>query len=154
MDRNFMPEELAEYIRKEAEKSGYEIVDLATRGGRGFFLEIILDKEGGITLDECTAFNRKITSWMDEQKMFESGYTLDVCSPGLDRPLKSDSDFVWALDKQVQVKTHEPVNGKSAVIGKLIKADAGKDITIEDEDGSEVRIERSNVAKAKLWVAV
>lgn len=154
MDRNFMPEELSEYIRKEAENSGYEIVDLATRGGKGFFLEIVLDKEGGITLDECTAFNRKVTSWMDGQKMFEGGYTLDVCSPGLDRPLKSDSDFMWALNKQIQVKTHEPVNGKSAVIGKLIKTDGDKDITIQDEDGSEVRIERSNVARAKLWVSV
>jgi ribosome maturation factor RimP len=154
MDSSIIPKELSEYIRKEAENSEYEIVGLTARGGRGFFLEIVLDKKGGITLDECTAFNKRIRSWMDEQKMFEGGYTLEVCSPGLDRPLRNDNDFLWALDKQVQVKTHEPVDGKSAVIGKLVKADGGQDITIEDEDGNEVRIERTNVAKAKLWVSI
>ena len=46
------------------------------------------------------------------------------------------------------------MNGKSAVVGKLVKADGGHGITVEDEDGSEVRIEKSNVAKAKLWVSI
>ncbi|MBD3425676.1 MAG: hypothetical protein GF409_00435 [Candidatus Omnitrophica bacterium] len=149
-----VPEDLLDYINKEAESSGYQVVDLTTRGGKAFFLEIILDKEGGITLDECTHFNRTVSTWIDDQKMFELGYTLDVCSPGLDRSLKKDNDFLWALGKQVRVRTYEPVEEKRQLTGKLIKADGDKDITIEDEQGRQVRIARKNVAKAKLCLSL
>jgi ribosome maturation factor RimP len=149
-----IPEELAGFIREEAEKAGYQLVEITTRSGNAFFVEIVIDKKGGITLDECSDFNRKIMSWMDENKMFEGGYTLDVCSPGLDRELRTEGDFWWALGKQVRVTTHEPVEKMSSIIGKLVKANEKEGITVEQDNGSTVHVDKNNVAKAKLWVSI
>ena len=154
-DREIIPEELKQYINEEVKRSGYELVDIVTRGGRGFFLEIIIDKEGGITADECGAFNRETMSWIDEQGLFEGGYTIDVCSPGLDRLLRSDNDFIWAVGKQVEMNMHEPVEGKSTVVGKLLDVNNEEaSVEIEDKDGTPISITRSNIARAKLWVSI
>ena len=152
MEKDRIPEELTQFIREEAEKANYELVDIIARGGRGLFLEIVIDKEGGITLDECGNFNKRIISWMDGQNKYNRGYTLDVCSPGLDRELKSDKDFSWAVGRQVEVKTHEPLDKKTSVIGKLLKGNAEEGVTIEAEDNT-VCIGRDNIAKVRLWVS-
>jgi len=149
-----MPEKLHQYIRDEAERSGYQVVDISTRGGKGFFLEIVLDKEGGITLDECGSFNRRISAWIDGEKLFGGGYTLDVCSPGLDRILRSASDFIWAFGKEVEVTTHEPVEGRSAIVGRLLEGNLDEGLTLERELGDEVRIESGNIARARMHVKI
>ncbi len=153
MEKGRIPEELAEFIREEAQKSDYELVDISAGGGKELFLEVVVDKEGGITLDECSSFNRKIMSWIDGRNIFRQGYTLDVCSPGLDRELKSDSDFSWAIGKQVEVRMHEPLDKKSSVIGKLLKGSTEEGITVESEGGT-ICVEKGNIAKVRLWVSV
>jgi ribosome maturation factor RimP len=149
-----IPEELTKFIREEIRKMDYELVDISTRGSRTFFLEIVIDNEGGITLDECGSFNRKITSWIDYNNIFESGYTLDVCSPGLDRILKSDMDLLWAAGKQVEIRMHEPVDSKNVIIGKLVRADDKDTLTIETVDGSTVCIDKTNVTRVKLRMKI
>ncbi|MFC1549162.1 ribosome maturation factor RimP [Candidatus Omnitrophota bacterium] len=148
-----IPESLEKFITKEAERLGYELVDMSTRGGGGFYLEIMIDKEGGITLDECSDFNRGVSSWIETESLFGDNVTIDVCSPGLDRVLKKEKDFLWAVGKQVKIKTREPVNGKSAVIGKLLEAGSEEDLVVEEEDGDKISIKKDNVAKARLWLA-
>ena len=147
-------EKLAEYIREEAKKADYQLVNISTRGSNTFFMEVVLDKEGGITLDECGKFNRKISSWIDKQSLFEKRYTIDVCSPGLDRDLKSRDEFAWALGKKVKVTTHEPVDGNNVIIGELIEVDGDKEIIVEKEEGNKVRVERRNISKAKLHIEI
>ncbi|MGB2662127.1 MAG: ribosome maturation factor RimP [Candidatus Omnitrophota bacterium] len=149
-----VPEELREHIREEAERSNYRLVGITTKGGDSFLMEVVLDKEGGITLDECGEFNRRISSWVEEQNLFRSGFTLDVSSPGLDRELKEDGDFSWAVGKEVKITVHEPVNGKSAIIGILVEADAGKDLVVEEDEGNKLTVARGNIAKARLWVKI
>jgi ribosome maturation factor RimP len=149
-----VPEELRDHIREEAEKSNYQLVGITTKGGDSFFMEVVLDKEGGITLDECGEFNRRISFWIEEQNLFRSGFTLDVCSPGLDRQLKEDGDFSWAVGKEVKITVHAPVNGKSAIIGVLVEADAGKDLVVEESEGDKLTVARDNIAKAKLWAKI
>ncbi|MGB2629752.1 MAG: ribosome maturation factor RimP [Candidatus Omnitrophota bacterium] len=149
-----IPEKLTEHIRKEAEKADCQVVNISTRGGASFFIEVILDKEGGITLDECGEFNRKISSWVNRQNIFGGKYTIDVCSPGLDRGLKSEDEFSWAVGKNVKVTTYEPVDGSNVIIGKLVEMDGDKEIIVEKEEGDKVRVERKNVSKAKLHVVI
>jgi ribosome maturation factor RimP len=148
-----MPEELVKFIREEAERSNYELVDISAKGGRESFLEVVIDKEGGVTLDECSSFNRKIMSWIDEQNVFDRGYTLDVCSPGLDRELKSDNDFSWAIGKQVEVKVHEPLDKKNLIVGKLLKGNTEEGVTIE-ADGNTFCVKKDNIVKVRLWFSV
>ena len=149
-----VPEELKDHIRKEAERAGYQLVGITTKGGDSFLMEVTIDTEGGITLDECGKFNRKISSWIEEQNLFKGGFTLDVCSPGLDRELKEEGDFAWAIGKDVKITVHEPINGKSAIIGKLLEVSEDKDIVVEDAESGTVTISKNNIAKAKLWVKI
>jgi ribosome maturation factor RimP len=149
-----IPEELKEHIREEAERFDYQLVDISTKGRDTFFMEVVLDKEGGITLDECGEFNRRITSWIEEQNLFKGSYTLDVCSPGLDRELKSEGDFSWALGKEVKVTMHKAIGGKSVIIGELLEVDNKTDIVIKEAGGSKIHVDMDNVAKAKLHVEI
>ena len=151
MDRARMPERLEEFIAEEARNSNYELVDILSGGGRGISLEIVIDKKGGITLDECGTFNKKVASWMDAEHIFHSVYTLDVCSPGLDRELRSERALRWARGKQVRVSIQEPLDGKSPIMGELVDADLKKGITVKDDTDNTVFIEESNIFKIRLW---
>lgn len=151
MTMKHIPDELAQYIREEAERLHYQLVDIAAKGGYTLLLEIILDKEVGITLDECSDFNRNITSWIEEHGVFDGGYTLDVCSPGLDRKLKNDSDFLWAQGKDICVTTYEPIDGKRKIVGKLLRLDGKGDIIIDERGGSTLHIGKEAIASARLY---
>ncbi|MFH1836554.1 MAG: ribosome maturation factor RimP [Candidatus Omnitrophota bacterium] len=152
MDKNNIMEELLAFIEKETEKSGYIIVDV--KAGRGAsFVDVVLDKEGGITLDECAQFNLRICKWTEENDAFVKDVTVDVCSPGLDRELKSNSEFKWGMGKEVEVRFCEPVDGQSRAIGKLSDLNEDRDVTIVDEEGKNIVIEGVNVKKVKLHVS-
>jgi len=155
--RTFMakiPEILNKHIQEEAQKLGYIIVDVTASGGRSTAVEITLDKEGGITLDECGNFNRKIISWIEGNDDLPQRYTLDVCSPGIDRVLKSDNDYSWAKGKDIEVRVWEPVQEKKEFIGKLVEFSLDGKISIETEDGENIIIEKDNVTKARLHVKI
>ncbi len=149
-----IPEELVEYITGEAKNAGYVLVNVSSRGSRSFVIEVALDKEGGITLDECSAFNRKIKSWIEEKDIVGGNVALDVCSPGLDREIKSDREFLWAMGKNVQVRTHERVGDNNVVTGKLLEGSSEKDISVETGEGDTVLIQRENIAKIRLCVTI
>ncbi|MFC1570683.1 ribosome maturation factor RimP [Candidatus Omnitrophota bacterium] len=147
-----IPEELENFIQEEVKRGDYQLVDIVSRGKAS--LEIVLDKEGGITLDECADFNRTVSAWIDEKEMFAGAYTLDVSSPGIDRVLKSDRDFEWAVGKDIEVKMYEPIGEVREVTGKLIETNSGENIIVEDEAGTAVSIGRNNVSRAKLKVCI
>jgi len=148
--KNLQTEQVETYIRQESEKAGYEIVDLTIRGGRKLTVEVILDKEGGINLDECSSFNRHIVSWIEEGESDPDNFTIDVCSPGLDRELKSASSFTWAIGKKIKVITREPVQGKTVVDGILTERNTKGDIAVEVKDGEILNIVNNNINKVKL----
>lgn len=147
---NLKTEQVETYIRQEIEKAGYEIVELTIRGGRKLTVEAILDKEGGITLDECSSFNRHIVSWIEEGEIDAGNFTIDVCSPGLDRELKSDSSFTWAIGKEVKVFTREAVEGDMVIKGILTERNTKGDIVLEVESGEMLSVENNNLNKVKL----
>ncbi|MDP8299059.1 MAG: hypothetical protein P9L88_04070 [Candidatus Tantalella remota] len=149
-----IPEELLEHIRNEAKDAGYQLVDIISRGGSGVLIEIVMDKEGGITIDECSSFNRKILSWIEDSAVISSAYILDVCSPGLDRPLKTENDYKWAEGKQIEIIMNEPVDGKNNLIGKLLESEEDSCIVVEETEGNFVRVSKTNVAKARLKVCI
>ncbi len=149
-----IPEELLDHIQKEAKDAGYQLVDIVSKGGSGVLLEVVMDKEGGITLDECSTFNRRIMSWINDGEKISSGFILDVCSPGLDRPLKSENDYKWAEGKLVEISVHEPVDGKSNLLGKLMESDEKNSVVVEDVEGNSVQVNKTNVAKARLKICI
>ena len=148
-----IPEKLAEFIKSEAEKAEYCLLDIVSRQGAGFSLDITIDKQGGITLEECSDFNRKVSSWMEESATCGDIFTVDVSSPGLDRTLKTDADLEWATGKQITITTYEPVQEKKHFDGKLL-SHGDQDITVKRSSGDTIELKRKNIAKARLRVEI
>lgn len=117
--------------QKLADKMNYELVDAElVKEGPGRYLRIYIDRPGGISLDELEKFHREIQPQLDRVDYD----FLEVCSPGLDRPLKKDRDFEHALGGKVEVRLFKPVDGKKLFEGALRAWDA-ETVTIEDASG-------------------
>ncbi len=127
-------------------EQGLEIVEVEFKQGKEPALTVYIDKEGGVDLDACEKFHRAIDPVLDEVDPTEGApYTLNVSSPGLDRPLKTDRDFEKRLGEKVEVKLFAPMQGKKLFEGKLLSFDSAC-VCIE-EKGQPLKIERTKIAK-------
>lgn len=135
---------VAPLSRRLAEEMGFEFVDAElVKEGPGRYLRIYLDKEGGFTLDDCEKFHRAI-----QPKVEAVDYDfLEVSSPGVDRPLKTDVDFARAMDSEIEVKLYKPLDGRKVYEGTLTAFDEGS-LTIETIEGSRT-IARRDAAQVK-----
>ena len=118
------------------------------REGPERVLRITLDKPGGITMEECAQVNTKLGEILEQSNAINEHYVLEVTSPGLDRTLKKDSDFEWALGKNIKVSTYGPLDGKNVFKGKLFGL--GDNAIVIEENGVSTEIPRDMIAKAKL----
>ena len=130
---------------------GLELVDVEyRRESRGWILRLYIDKEGGITVDDCARTSREIGRTLDVEDLIPTAYTLEVSSPGLTRPLKDVKDFLKYRNRLIKVRTFAPVGGQRQFKGRLLGF-SEKGIQVETE-GRIVEIPLSNVAKANLEV--
>ncbi len=146
-------EETSERVRSIADaivaEQGMELVDVEyRREARGWVLRLYIDKEGGVTLEDCTRISREVGRSLDVEDFILNPYTLEVSSPGLDRPLKKEKDFLRFRDRLVRIKTVSPMEGRRQFRGRLLGL-SGDRIQIEME-GRVIDIPLSNVAKANL----
>lgn len=118
------------------------------RESGGMVLRLLVDKEDGITLDECTSLNNEIGGILDEKNVIEDKYTLEVASPGLDRPLKTRRDFERVMGKRIYLHTYEPVNDKRDYEGIVLSVDDEK-VTVDNVD---IRLDKISKAKLKIEV--
>ena len=127
-----------------AQKMGYEFVDVELAKEHGAaFLRIFVDKEGGMSLDDCSAFHHAI---MGELEDLEYDY-LEISSPGVDRPLKRDKDFEKAKGETVEVKLYRAIDGVKLVQGELLGLE-GDQVVLGTEAG-EKRFARRDCAYVK-----
>jgi ribosome maturation factor RimP len=130
---------------------GIELVDIEyRRESKGWVLRLYLDKEGGVTLDDCTRISQEVGRSLDVEDFIQTPYILEVSSPGLTRPLKTEKDFVKYRDHLIQVKTVDPVVNRRRFKGRLLGI-SGKQIEIKSDEGV-FQIPFSNVAKANLEI--
>ena len=99
--------------------SDYELVDVEYVKERDWYLRIFVDKAGGIDLDDCQAISEKIGAKLDEISIINGAYILEVSSPGIDRILKKDKDFIREAGKIVDVTLYAPIDGKKIFVGEL-----------------------------------
>lgn len=131
---------------------GYEIVDVEfVKEGANRYLRVYMDKEGGVTLDDCEAVSRALSDRLDEEDFIEESYILEVSSPGLGRPLKKDKDFKRSLGELVEIRLFRPVEKQKEFCGVLRAYDA-ETVTVEEEDGTERCFARSQIALIRLAV--
>ena len=138
--------ELAEPIIKELDLDLVDIEYLPQRG-RGI-VRITIDKDGGVTLDDCTKVNREVGYILEIKDLFFHPYQLEVSSPGLERPLKTLGDFEKFLGRKISIKTSELLNGKRNFKGTLQQVQNG--IVLLEMDGGLWKIPFSLVRHAKL----
>ena len=140
-------EEKLPRIKKAIEDSGAELVDLSFRRyGQKSHVTIIADKEGGITLDDCAAINIKLSPIFDE--IVHGAYYLEVNSPGLDRPLRTESDFIRVMGQALKVFYRDPSGKTLEVSGKLRGVQNGKAEIARGRDGQPVWVPLDSVVKA------
>ena len=97
----------------------YELVDVEYVKERDWYLRVFVDKAGGIDLDDCQAISEKLGAKLDEVAIINVAYILEVSSPGIDRILKKDKDFVREAGKVVDVTLYAPINGQKLFVGEL-----------------------------------
>lgn len=136
------------------EGEGLSLVDIEyTRERSGWVLRVLIDRKEGITLDDCARVSREFGQLLDVEDIIPTSYRLEVSSPGLDRPLKKEEDFVKYSGRRVRIKTKDQVSGRRNFKGALLDCTEGK--IMVKVDGSEVfTIPLSSILKANLEVEV
>ena len=133
------------------EELGLELVEVQYRREQsGWVLRLFIDKQGGITLDNCAAVSREVSQLLDIEDFIDQAYSLEVSSPGLDRPLKSMAEFERFVGRKAKIKTLEPIGGENVFIGKINKTE--EESIVLDVGTKEMTILFSQVEKARLEV--
>jgi ribosome maturation factor RimP len=135
------------------EREGYELVEVEWgREGPAWVLRFFVDRPGGVTVDHCQELSRTIEPVLDVEDFIEPAYSLEVSSPGLDRPLRKPADFTRFAGQQVKVKAYGPVDGSTGPrknwSGTLRGFEDGK--VLVEVDGVVHAIPHDRIAKAHL----
>jgi ribosome maturation factor RimP len=130
----------------------YELYDLEyLKEGGTWCLRIFIDKVGGVSINDCEAASRRIEKVSDEKDPIEQSYTLEVSSPGIDRPLKKDADFERHKGSLVDVRLYKPIEKTKEFRGTLEGLSDGE-IAIVDESGNRLAFPKAEVALVRLAV--
>jgi len=130
---------------------GMELVDIEyRRESRGWVLRLYLDREGGVTLDDCTRVSQEVGRILDVEDFIQTPYMLEVSSPGLSRRLKTEKDFMKYRGHLIKVKTFDSIENRRQFKGRLLGISENK-LEIESDSGI-FQIPLPNVARANLEI--
>jgi ribosome maturation factor RimP len=129
---------------------GYELVDFE-RPGKGKLLRVYIDKTGGINVDDCASVSNHLSRVFAVEGVDYD--RLEISSPGLDRPLKKEQDFVRYAGHKARIKLRVPVAGQRNFVGVLRETREGK-VEIEVDDGKKLSLDLANLDKARLVPAI
>ena len=133
------------------EEYGFELVDVEyVKEGGTWYLRTYIDKEGGISIDDCEKVSRRLSDILDEKDYIDDTYIMEVSSPGLGRPLKKEKDFKRSLGKEgVDIRTYRMIDKQKEFTGIL--KDYDKDtVTIELENETLKTFEKGDIALIRL----
>jgi len=133
-------------LERSVEQIGYELVDLEM-SNRGKLLRLFIDKPGGVTIDDCALVSEQVSNLLAVEHDIDYD-RLEVSSPGLDRVLKKEADFIRFSGNKVQIKLRVPQNGQKKFVGMLRGIEQGA-VRVELE-GGEQSFDLSNIEKARL----
>jgi len=140
-------------LERVVEFAGMELVHVeARRESGGMVLRLFIDREGGVTLDDCARVSRQVSAELDADDPLPGRYTLEVSSPGLDRPLSKDRDFQRFSGQTVRIVTAAPLDGQRHFKGRLNGLAEGS-VHVVLEDGREIAIPREMMTSARLDAA-
>lgn len=140
-------EQIEQLVGAKIEQMGYELVDVeyAKVKGQDDELVVYIDRQGGVTLDDCEAVSLAVEPIIDEADPIAHAYVFCVSSPGIDRPLKKTRDFEKALQTKVDLKLYEKLNGKKEITAVLVGYDESA-VRLQTEKGQELELGREKIA--------
>lgn len=140
---------LTEMLRPAVEEVGKELLGIEfVSAGKHSILRIFIDHENGINVDDCAEVSRQVSALLDVEDPISTEYSLEVSSPGLDRPLFDLSHFQAVIGETINVKISMPLNGRRKFKGKLVSIE--NDTLIVNVDGEDYALVFSNIDKANL----
>lgn len=146
-------EKVAELARPVVEEEGCSLWDVEyLREAGAWYLRIYIDKEGGVSIDDCERISRRLDPMLDEADPIPGSYVFEVGSAGAERELKRPADFEQFMGSQVELRLYQPLDGSKAYVGALKAYDKG-DITIEGP-GGERQFKNGQVAQVRLHVSI
>lgn len=139
-----LEKKIEDLVKPIIENLGYKVYDVMyQKEGKDNYLRIFIDKESGIDLNDCEKVNDSVNDILDEKDYIKAQYFLEISSPGLERNLRRDEQFLDNIGKKVEVHLYNSVNGSKILTGILNEFNE-KDIIIDD-----IKIDKSNIASAK-----
>jgi ribosome maturation factor RimP len=136
-------------LRPAVEETGKELLGVEyLSAGNHSVLRLFIDHENGIDVDDCAEVSRQVGAILDVEDPISSEYSLEVSSPGLDRPLFDKAHFEAVVDETIEVKISMPLNGRRKFKGKLVAVENDSLIVMVDNEEYELVI--SNIDKAHL----
>ena len=145
--KNANMQKIEAVCQRHADKLGYELCDVAIEKeptGRYLRIYIDIDREGGVTLDDCEKYHRAVQPGLED---FDYDF-LEVCSPGIDRPLKTKRDIEKSLGLLVEARLYKPVDGKKSVQGLLKEMNDEHVVLLTGDE--ETELPRKVVAQVRL----
>ena len=131
------------------EEMNFELVDVEyVKEGSTWYLRAYIDKEGGITVNDCEAVARRMNDLLDEEDFIADSYVFEVSSPGLGRPLKKEKDYKRSMGKELEIRTYRAINREKEFYG-ILKSYDENSVTIENEDGEQT-FQKSDIALIRL----
>jgi len=152
-----MMEEIQEQVEQQVEEiaeslvtsEGMELVDLEyRREGPRWVLRLFVDKDGGVTVDDCAMVSRELGDLLDVKDIIPQAYVLEVSSPGLNRRLRKKRDFSRFAGHKVELRLVSPVEGRKKIVGDLVGVD-GEEVIVAISEGP-FSVALNNIAKANL----
>ncbi len=152
MDKVSITQYVSGVAKKVADANAVELVNVETAGTKkDLVVRIFIDKEGGVTLEDCTIVSRGIEEFLDSEDVIPTRYVLEVSSPGIERELYSLADFVKFTGQLVKVKLKTEIDGQKTFIGEIAGVE-GEKITIGDRTKGNVSFDYPEVTKANLKI--
>ena len=141
-----------ELLKPFLEEKQFELVDVEfVKEGSDQILRVLLDKEGGIRIDDCELTSRFLSKALDEADFIDAAYMLEVSSPGLLRPFKKDRDYERALGKEVEIHLYKSLEGQKEWIGLLEAFDRDTVSILLDED-APLKVKRADISLIRNYI--
>jgi ribosome maturation factor RimP len=155
MENAQMNDLIVQKVRTFAEEllpsMGLELFDVQfRREGHGWVLRLFIDREDGVSLDDCSMVSREISDYLDVEDIIEQSYHLEVSSPGLERPLRNLDEFKRFCGKNARIKLRESLGGQRVFVGKIFQVHDDRRIELILENGDPITFSYDQVSTARL----
>lgn len=146
MSKNSIESSVYKIMQDIIVSTAYEIVDVEyVKEGPFKYLRIYIDKPEGITVDDCSEISHILSKKLDDLDFISEQYFLEVSSPGLERPFKTESDYMKNINEEVEVKLYKPLDGKKVITGILLEKQENN--IIINSENQIITIELKDISK-------